>query len=173
MAGPGLGFFDQRNCAEFAPRIFAEQDLYQISRLIGDETPQAQDALVNFLQIYRDEGIANPRSVQKSFAKTTYNTFCDVDFGKIQPVRLETSRHLAAFRRDGRICVYVPAVSGATNQAFLKILHPTQSFELAFFPVTLKSISGEQAGAQNDPVTLEGEFTGVMPSRWLVLVPRR
>ncbi|MEZ4762776.1 MAG: DUF4175 family protein [Calditrichia bacterium] len=170
LAG-GLGYFLIKEIVPNLRRAFspAEQDLYQISRLIGDETPQVQDALVNFLQIYRDEGIATHAAFKNLSLKQLYNTFCDVDFGKIL--------NLAGWKRPGiRLLAAMGGFAfmfllfpGATNQAFLKILHPTQSFEPPF-PVTLKSISGEQVVLKNDPVTLEGEFTGVMPSRlWLVL----
>jgi len=152
-------------CA-FSP---AEQDLYHISREIGKSDPEIQDSLINFLQIYRDEGIAAHPAFKNLSLKQLYKRFKNTDFFKIislQGLRTPALRLLTA----GAIFLLVFLLfPGSTSQTFLKMLHPTKSFEKPL-PVSLANLSGDQIVLKNDPVRLKGEYNGIMPSSlWLVV----
>ncbi len=169
-----LGLFLFVTIKQIAPnlrRAFspAEKDLYQISRKIGKNDPDIQDSLINFLQIYRDEGITTHPVFKNLSLKQLYERFQNIDFFGIisfHGLRKPFYRLLTTGAIFLLIFLLFP---GSTNQVILKMLHPSKSFEKPL-PITLVNLSGDQIVLKNDPVLLKGGYRGIMPSTlWLVV----
>lgn len=146
-----------------------DAELYQVSRQIGKHEPQVEDSLINFLQIYRDQGVASQPILKNLSLKQLYQKFSDHDFRSIlswTPMRRPLNRVL--FCCGGFLLAFL-ALPGPTTQAVLKLLYPNRSFEQPL-PVTLTNSSGDQLVLKNEPLTLRGHYEGVAPHKlWLVV----
>ncbi len=171
LVGGGLLYFLRKRvwphlrCGFFP----TEQDLYQISRQIGRHNPEVQDSLINFLQIYRDQGIVAHPAIKNLSLKQLYERFKETNFFAIislRGLRKPLRRLLATLGALLGIFLLFPS---ATSQTVLKMLHPTRSFDKPL-PVTLMNISGDKVVLKNDPVELRGRYQGIMPTRlWMVI----
>ena len=148
-----------------------ERELDRISRHVGRVYPAVADALVNFLQLARERGIAGDSAIRQRSLMQLHDRFGDLDFGAV--VRWETLRPAALrFVTAGGLFLLIFLLFPATaERALLKLAFPTRSYAQPL-PVTLANASGDLQVLKNDPVTLSGRYDGLTPSRlWLVIEP--
>ncbi|MCB9088673.1 MAG: hypothetical protein H6628_10220 [Calditrichae bacterium] len=146
-----------------------EGELYAISKQIGRHNLEVQDALINFLQIYRDQGTPAHSAFKNLSLKQLYEKFRATHFSNIlSPAILKhtAGRLLTAFTVLLLLLLIFPA---SVSQAMLKVVYPTRSFEDPL-PLTLKNLSGEMTALKNASVELRGAYEGVAPQKlWLVV----
>ncbi|HQU72903.1 MAG TPA: hypothetical protein PLG66_11425, partial [Calditrichia bacterium] len=145
------------------------EDLDQLSRQIGRQTPGLEDALVNFLQIYRDEGIAAQPMIKHLSLEQLYQRFRDVDLLKAFSVESLSQPAIRLGAVWGALLLLLIAFPNVVGQTLLKLVHPTQSFQQPL-PITLENITGDMTILKNETAALRGIFQGVNPDRlWLVV----
>lgn len=150
----------------FWPR---EDDLYEISRKIGRNDQAVQDSLINFLQIYHEQGIAAYLPFKNLSLKQLYEKFRQTNFYGIISLRILRSpakRLMVAVAAFLLLFVIFPA---SVSQAVLKVMYPTKSF-VKPLPVSLQNISGNLVVLKNEAVQLKGAYEGVTPHKlWLMV----
>ncbi|MFW9817824.1 MAG: hypothetical protein ACFFEW_18055, partial [Candidatus Thorarchaeota archaeon] len=106
-----------------------EEEMYKISRKIGRNDQVAQDALINFLQIYHEKGITVYPPFKNLSLKQLYEKFRHTDLYNVISFRIlqnPAKRIIVAGITFLFLLFIFPA---SVSQAVLKMLHPTRSFE--------------------------------------------
>ncbi len=150
----------------FSPK---EEDLYVISRKIGRNDLDVQDALINFLQIYRDQGIRARPAFKNLSLGQLYQKFRNTNFYSVISFRLlrKPANRLLISALTVLLLFLIFPVS--MNQAVLKVLYPRKSFEKPL-PISVKNLSGDLTVLKNEAAQLKGEYNGLSPQKlWLVV----
>ena len=144
-------------------------DLYRLSKIVGLKMPEVKDDLVNFLQIYENKGVAAADPIKYLSLKQLATSFIDKNFEQVLSYSpLKKNLRNLTLAVCGFLVIFLLFPS-STRLSLQKIAHPTRSFQQPL-PVKLISVSRDQTVLKNDPLTLRGEFDGVVPSKlWVVL----
>jgi hypothetical protein len=144
-------------------------DLYQLSKIVGLKIPEVKDDLINFLQIYENKGITVSNPIKYLSLKQLATSFIDKNFEQVlsySPLK-RNLRNLST-ATFGFLVIFLLFPSSA-KLSLQKIAHPTKSFQQPL-PVKLISLSENQSVLKNDPLTLRGEFDGIVPTKlWVIL----
>ncbi|GEM_PF-5504987 len=142
----------------------ARNDIYSLSRTIGKQNPEVDDTLINFLNIYHEEGIVSHPALKELSLKQLYRRFRDCNFLEIISWDVLRSPSFRLLILAGTFLLLLVIFPTSVSQAMLKVLYPHASFRNPL-PVRLFNESGDLTVLKNESVVLHGRYEGVTPSR--------
>ncbi|RMF60168.1 MAG: hypothetical protein D6748_04705 [Calditrichaeota bacterium] len=146
-------------------------DLYRISLMIGKKEPGVYDNLINFLQIYHEQGIVSHPVLKELSLKQLYQKFRNANFFNIvnfSILKQHTFRLVTLFLIFILLFVLFPT---SISQAVIQVINPTRATTIEL-PVSLINYTGDVTVLKNEPVMLRGAYQGITPDYlWLIIRP--
>ena len=164
-------FYIVRHLLPLSRQIFRphSEELYKISKLIGDKNSDVNDSLIDFLQIYNDRSMVSHPAFKNLSLRQLYQKFRNAEFRSIMDFKIlrEPAKRILIL---GSIFVLLFLIfPQSMNEAVLKVLYPAKSFE-GPAPIALLNNTGDKMVLKNEEVTLEGSYQGIRPQKlWLIV----
>ncbi len=147
----------------------SEEALYRTARHIGTRHPEIQDALIDFLQLYREKDSGGSPAIREKALQQLA--------GKLRQFQCQKEKLFAGFWKRNRPYVALLSVYGvlflffygSLGLALQKTLFPWHHF-VEPLPLQIRNLTGSVEVLRNEPVTLQAEIQGVMPDRMYLVV---
>lgn len=146
----------------------AEQ-IFKISKRLGQDDREIQDAIVNFLQIYSKKGSVVSPVLQNLALEQLYYRIKDFSFAERHSEKLLKPNLRIMFSALSLVAVLLLFIPTQVEMAIKKIFIPWKSFQLPL-PLKLYNGSGNLVVLKDDPVDLHGTYKGIVPDRLFLII---
>jgi hypothetical protein len=146
----------------------AEQ-IFMTSKRLGQDNQEIQDAIINFLQIYKKKGSVVSPVLQKLALEQLHNRIKVFSFAEPQSDNLLKPNLRIIFGGLSIVAVLFLFFPSQVEMAIKKIMIPWKNFQVAL-PLILNNVSGNLVVLKDDPVELYGTYEGIDPERLYLII---
>ncbi len=150
----------------FAPTT---DQFYLTAKRVGSRDQNVLDALINYLQIYKDSESKSSPIVKRLALEQLSNRFSHLSFNRIfsfQQIIKQSRFVVVSFSIFLIIFLLLPK---SVSLAVKKIVLPWQNFQESL-PIELINLSKSKTILKNEPVVLNGAFNGLRPEQLYLVI---